>query len=41
MLDKLPVPSPGKRTKVEPLLPRISGETSVVSEEEEEEEEEE
>ncbi len=38
MLDKLPSPSAGK--KVEPLLPRIGGETGVVSEEEEEEEEE-
>jgi len=41
MLDKLPAPSAGKRTKAGPLLPRIGGETGVVSEEEEEEEEEE
>jgi hypothetical protein len=37
MLDKLPAPSPGKRKKAEPLLPRIGGETGIVSEEEEEE----
>jgi len=37
MLDKLPLPSPGKRKKAEPLLPRIGGETGTVSEEEEEE----
>jgi hypothetical protein len=37
MLDKLPLPSPGKRKKDEPLLPRIGGEAGIVSEEEEEE----
>jgi hypothetical protein len=37
MLDKLPLPSTSKRKKVEPLLPRIGGETDVASEEEEEE----
>ena len=37
MLDKLPSPPPGKRRKAEPLLPRIGGETGIVSEEEEEE----
>ena len=36
MLDRLPLPSPGKRRKAEPLLPRIGGETGIVSEEEEE-----
>jgi len=35
MLDKLPVPSAGKRDKAGPLLPRMSGETGDVSEEEE------
>lgn len=38
MLDKLPAPSVGKGKKAGPLLPRIGGETGVVSEEEEEEE---
>jgi hypothetical protein len=37
MLDKLPLPSPSKRKKTEPLLPRIGGETGIISEEEEEE----
>jgi hypothetical protein len=37
MIDKLTLPSPGKRQKVEPLLPRIGGEPGIVSEEEEEE----
>lgn len=36
MIDKLPFPSPSKRRKVEPLVPRIRGETLVESEEEEE-----
>jgi len=36
MIDKLTFPSPGKRRKVEPLLPYIRGETEIVSEEEEE-----
>jgi hypothetical protein len=40
MLDKLPVPTGGKRNKAGPLLPRMGGEMGVVSEEEEEEEEE-
>jgi len=35
-IDKLTFPSPGKRRKVEPLLPYIRGETEIVSEEEEE-----
>jgi hypothetical protein len=39
MLDKLPVPTGGKRNKAGPLLPRMGGEMGVVSEEEEEEEE--
>jgi hypothetical protein len=38
MLDKLPSPPAGKRTKAGPLLPRIGGGTGVVSEEEDEEE---
>jgi hypothetical protein len=37
MLDKLPVPSADKRNKAGPMLPRMGGETGVVSEEEEEE----
>jgi hypothetical protein len=37
MLDKLTLPPSGKRRKVEPLLPRIGGESGIVSEEEEEE----
>ncbi len=41
MIDKLTLPSPGKRRKAEPLVPYIRGETVVASEEEEEEEEEE
>ena len=36
MLDKLPVPSPDKRNKAGPRLPRMGGETGVASEEEEE-----
>jgi len=35
-IDKLTFPPPGKRRKVEPLLPYIRGETEIVSEEEEE-----
>jgi len=38
MLDKLHLPSAGKRREAEPLLPRIGGETGITSEEEEEEE---
>ena len=38
MLDKLPSPPAGKRTKAGPLLSRIGGGTDVVSEEEDEEE---
>jgi len=37
MLDKLPSPSVGKKTKAGPLLPRIGGGMGTVSEEEEEE----
>ncbi len=37
-IDKLTFPSPRKREKAEPLLPRIGGEPSTVSMEEEEEE---
>lgn len=37
MIDKLTFPSPGKRRKVEPLLPYIRGEAESLSEEEEEE----
>ncbi len=37
MIDKLTFPSPGKRQKVEPLLPYIRGEAESLSEEEEEE----
>jgi len=37
-IDKLAFPSPHKREKVEPLLPRISQEPSIVTTEEEEEE---
>ncbi len=37
-IDKLAFPSPRKRERVEPLLPRIGGETNVTSVEEEEEE---
>ena len=37
MIDKLPAPKAGKRRKVEPLVPRIGGETGTVSEEEEDE----
>jgi hypothetical protein len=36
IIDKLTFPSPGKRKKVEPLLPYITKETEIVSEEEEE-----
>lgn len=36
MLEELPLPSPGKRRKAEPLLPHIGGETGIVPEEEEE-----
>ena len=36
LIDKLPLPSPLKRRKDEPLLPRMGGETGTVSEEEEE-----
>lgn len=35
VIDKLPLPSPLKRRKVEPLLPGMGGETGAVSEEEE------
>ncbi len=38
VIDKLSFPSPRKREKVEPLLPRTGGELSTVSLEEEEEE---
>ncbi len=41
VIDKLAFPSPRKREKAEPLLPRISQEPSPVTMEEEEEEEEE
>ena len=37
MIDKLTLPSPGKRRKAEPLVPYIREETVVASEEEEEE----
>jgi len=37
MIDKLPLPSPGKRRKAEPLVPYVRGEAGVVAEEEEEE----
>jgi len=37
IIDKLTLPSPGKRRKAEPLVPHIPGETGAVSEEEEEE----
>ncbi len=37
MMDKLTLPSPRKRRKIEPLLPHISEEKEAVSEEEEEE----
>ncbi len=37
VIDSLPFPSPARRRKAEPLLPRIGGETGTVSEEEEEE----
>ena len=36
IIDKLPLPPPGKRRKAEPLLPYIRGETGIESEEEEE-----
>lgn len=36
VIDKLPLPSPARRRRVAPLIPRISGETGTVSEEEEE-----
>jgi hypothetical protein len=36
MLDKLPVPSAGKRSKVEPLLPHLGSGMGAVDEEEEE-----
>jgi hypothetical protein len=36
IIDELTFPSPGKRKKVEPLLPYITKETEIVSEEEEE-----
>ncbi len=39
VIDKLAYPSPRKREKAEPLLPRISTETSIATAEEEEEEE--
>ena len=39
IIDKLVLPLPSKRRKVEPLLPRITEETTIVPEEEEEEEE--
>jgi hypothetical protein len=38
IIDKLAFPSPGKRKKVSPLLPYISGEKETAAEEEEEEE---
>jgi hypothetical protein len=37
VIDKLVLPSPSKRRKVEPLVPHIGGERLVASEEEEEE----
>jgi hypothetical protein len=37
LIDKLTFPSPRRRRKIEPLLPRIAEETVTVSEEEEEE----
>ncbi len=40
VIDKLTYPALRKRAKAQPLLPRIGGEASVVTEEEEEEEEE-
>jgi len=40
IIDKLAFPSPRKREKAKPLLPRISRETGITEEEEEEEEEE-
>ncbi len=39
VIDKLAFPSPRRREKMEPLLPRISTETGIATEEEEEEEE--
>jgi hypothetical protein len=36
VIDNLTFPSPARRRKAEPLLPRIGGETGAVSEEEEE-----
>ena len=41
IIEKLTFPSPRRREKVEPLLPRIGREPSIATEEEEEEEEEE
>ena len=35
-IDKLTLPPPRKRGKVEPLLPHIGGETGVATEDEEE-----
>ncbi len=37
VIDNLPFPSPARRRKAEPLLPRIGGDTGTVAEEEEEE----
>jgi hypothetical protein len=36
VIDNLPFPSLARRRKVEPLLPRMGGETGTIAEEEEE-----